>query len=106
MARDAGCHRAGEPEPPAGGAGASLRRFRPSSSTISTCARWKPPEPLVIDLQRIITGHMVTTATAALTGWPGGEVLVQALPAAGESAEVGKVATPKRRGTKLITANY
>ncbi len=66
----------------------------------------RPREPLVIDLQRLITGHIVTTATAALTGRPGGEALVQALPAAGEAAEAAKAATSKRKSGKAITAEF
>ena len=58
----------------------------------------------MIDLQRLITGHIVTTATAALTGRPGGEALVQVLPAAGGTAEAAKAATPKRKSGKAITA--
>src|SRR5689334_13343193 len=53
-------------------------------------------EAMVIDLQRIITGHIVTPSTAALTGRPGGEALVQALPATGGTAEVDKAAPPRR----------
>jgi hypothetical protein len=65
----------------------------------------RPPEPLVIDLQRLITGHIVATAMAALTGRPGGEALVQALPAAaGGTAEAAKAATPRRKSRKAITA--
>src|SRR5215813_15114021 len=63
-------------------------------------------QQVVIDLQRIITGHIVTTATAALTGRPGGEVLVQALPAAGEISEAAKVATSRRKSGKVITAEF
>lgn len=38
-------------------------------------------QQVVIDLQRLITGHIVTTATAALTGRPTGETLVKLEPA-------------------------
>ena len=54
-------------------------------------------QQVVIDLQRLITGHIVATATAALTGRPGGEALVQALPAAGGTAEAAKAATSRRK---------
>ena len=60
----------------------------------------------MIDLQRLITGHIVTTATAALTGRPGGETLVQALPAAGQTAEAAKAATSRRKSEKAITAVF
>src|SRR5215813_8785604 len=63
-------------------------------------------QQVVIDLQRIITGHIVTTATAALTGRPGGEVLVQALPAAEELAEAARAATSRRKSGKTITAEF
>ena len=72
----------------------------------SICARLEATEPPVIDWQRIITGHIVTTATVALTGWLGGEALVQALSAAGESAEVAKAATRKRKSGKALTAAF
>jgi hypothetical protein len=48
----------------------------------------------------------VATATAALTGRLGGEALVQALPATGETAEAAKVATPKRKRGEAITAEF
>ena len=38
-------------------------------------------QQVVIDLQRLITGHIVTTATTALTGRPAGETLVELAPA-------------------------
>ena len=63
-------------------------------------------QAVVIDLQRLITGHIVATATAALTGRSGGETLVQALPAAGGTAEAAKAATPKRKTGKAITAEF
>ena len=63
-------------------------------------------QQVVIDLQRLITGHIVATATAALTGRPGGEALVQALPAAGGTAEAAKAATSKRKSGKAITAEF
>ena len=61
---------------------------------------------MVIDLQRLITGHIVATATAALTGRPGGEALVQALPAAGGTAEAAKAVTSRRKSEKAITAQF
>ena len=63
-------------------------------------------QQVVIDLQRLITGHIVTTATAALTGRPGGEALVQALPEANGTAETTKTTTSKRKSGKSITAQF
>ena len=60
----------------------------------------------MIDLQRLITGHIVATATAALDLRPGGEALVQALPAASGTAEAAKAATPRRKSGKAITAQF
>ena len=37
-------------------------------------------QQVVIDLQRLITGHIVTTATTALSGRPAGETLVELAP--------------------------
>jgi hypothetical protein len=89
QARDAGGDRAGEPEPPvreASPAGAHQAKQQHDQYMHSLEAT----QQVVIDLQRLITGHIVATATAALTGRPGGEALVQALPAAGEAAEGAK----------------
>lgn len=60
----------------------------------------------MIDLQRLITGPIVTTATAALTRRPGGEVLVQAFPAADRTAEAAKAAESRRKSAKAITAGF
>ena len=38
-------------------------------------------QQVVIDLQRLITGHIVTTSTTALTGRPAGETVVELAPA-------------------------
>ncbi len=46
-------------------------------------------QQVVIDLQRLITGHIVTTATAALTGRPAGETLVELEPSVDAGSQNG-----------------
>jgi hypothetical protein len=46
-------------------------------------------QQVVIDLQRLITGHIVTTATAALTGRPAGETLVTLDPTGDVASQNG-----------------
>lgn len=46
-------------------------------------------QQVVIDLQRLITGHIVTTATAALSGRPAGETLVELAPAVDAGSQDG-----------------
>lgn len=64
--------------------------------------------PLVIDLQRLITGHIVTAATAALTGRPVGGVMVafgNAPKSAGQNGTQPRGGSRSSKGHPILGAH-